>query len=114
MKILYYDCFAGISGDMNLAAMIDLGVSPDYLKTELARLGLEDEFCLECQPQKRNGIQGMQVHVRLAGEQGADQTALEGVRHGDVLAETDRWAKSRDDAAQIEPIKRKKLITRMG
>ena len=65
MKILYYDCFAGISGDMNLAAMIDLEVSADYLKAELAKLGLEDEFCLECQPQKRNGIQGMQVHVRL-------------------------------------------------
>ena len=67
MKILYYDCFAGISGDMNLAAMIDLGVSPEYLKAELAKLGLKDEFCLECEPQKRSGIQGMQVHVRLGG-----------------------------------------------
>ena len=53
---------------MNLAAMIDLGVSPEYLKAELAKLGLEDEFCLECEPQKRSGIQGMQVHVRLGGD----------------------------------------------
>ena len=73
MKILYYDCFAGISGDMNLAAMIDLGVNPDYLKAELGKLGLEDEFCLECQPQKRSGIQGMQVYVRLCGGPGAHQ-----------------------------------------
>ena len=48
MKILYYDCFAGISGDMNLAALIDLGVSPDYLKAELAKLAIDDEFALQC------------------------------------------------------------------
>ena len=35
MKILYYDCFAGISGDMNLGAMIDLGVDLEYLRKEL-------------------------------------------------------------------------------
>lgn len=69
MKILYYDCFAGISGDMNLAALIDLGVSPDYLKAELAKLAIDDEFALQCQPEKCNGIQGMQVHVRLSGHQ---------------------------------------------
>ena len=82
MKILYYDCFAGISGDMNLAAMIDLGVCPDYLKAELAKLGLEDEFCLECQPQKRNGIQGMQVHVRLGCGQNESDEHEDGHHHG--------------------------------
>ena len=69
MKILYYDCFAGISGDMNLAALIDLGVSPDYLKAELAKLAIDDEFALQCQPEKCNGIQGRQVHVCLNGQQ---------------------------------------------
>jgi uncharacterized protein (DUF111 family) len=32
MKILYYDCFAGLLGDMHLGALIDLGVDPDFLK----------------------------------------------------------------------------------
>ena len=40
MKILYYDCFAGISGDMNLGAMIDLGVDPEYLRAELRKIAI--------------------------------------------------------------------------
>lgn len=68
MKILYYDCVAGISGDMNLAALVDLGVSPEYLATELARLDIDDEFQFECLPEKCSGIQGMQVHVRLKAD----------------------------------------------
>ena len=40
MRILYYDCFAGASGDMNLGALLDLGVSVEHLKAQLARLGL--------------------------------------------------------------------------
>ncbi len=62
MKILYYDCFAGISGDMNLGAMIDLGVDPDYLKTELEKLKIEG-FHLEVQKDMRRGISGTKATV---------------------------------------------------
>jgi pyridinium-3,5-bisthiocarboxylic acid mononucleotide nickel chelatase len=62
MKVLYYDCFAGISGDMNLAAMIDLGVSADYLKTELLKLNL-DGYSIQVSRKIKKGITGTQVNV---------------------------------------------------
>lgn len=68
MKILFYDCFAGISGDMNLAAMIDLGVEPDYLRSELSKLSLDHEFELQVRRDARKGIVGTRVDVVLKGE----------------------------------------------
>lgn len=68
MRILYYDCFSGISGDMNLAALMDLGVDPDYLRGELAKLGLDGEFELIVREERRSGIRGLMADVRLAGE----------------------------------------------
>lgn len=68
MKILYYDCFAGISGDMNLGAMIDLGVDPDYLKTELQKLNIEG-FHLEIQKDIRRGISGTKATVVIENQE---------------------------------------------
>ena len=65
MKILFYDCFAGISGDMNLAAMIGLGVDPAHLRAELGKLGLDHEFELAVTPGSRHGICGVRVDVTL-------------------------------------------------
>jgi len=67
MKILYYDCFSGISGDMNLAAMIDLGVPEEYLKQELARLFLKD-YSILISEEIRNGIKGIQVHIKTEAD----------------------------------------------
>lgn len=40
MRVLYFDCCAGISGDMVLGALVDAGLNPDSLRAELARLNL--------------------------------------------------------------------------
>ena len=62
MKILYYDCFSGISGDMNLGAMIDLGLDPEYLKNELHKLKI-DKYQLKVSKDQRHGIFGTKVDV---------------------------------------------------
>ncbi|MGO5065707.1 nickel pincer cofactor biosynthesis protein LarC [Clostridium sporogenes] len=64
-KILYYDCFSGISGDMNLGALIDLGVDKDYLLKELAKLNINDEFEIKINKDSRKGISGTKVDVIL-------------------------------------------------
>jgi uncharacterized protein (TIGR00299 family) protein len=64
MKILYYDCFAGISGDMNLGAMLDLGVDQKYLLKELGNLPV-DSYKIKVCKDKRGGITGTKVDVIL-------------------------------------------------
>jgi uncharacterized protein (TIGR00299 family) protein len=63
MKILYYDCFSGISGDMNLGAMIDLGIEESFLLNELSKLNLPG-WKLEVTKDQRHGIKGTKVTVK--------------------------------------------------
>lgn len=64
MKILYYDCFAGISGDMNLGALVDLGVNPQELIGDLKKLNL-DEWNLTFEKALKNGISGTLANVEV-------------------------------------------------
>ena len=61
-RILYYDCFAGISGDMHMGALVDLGVDPAHLERELAKLQVEG-FALKVERDSRQGIHGTKVTV---------------------------------------------------
>lgn len=69
MKILYYDCFCGISGDMNLGALVDLGVDSRYLIGELSKLGLSSEYEIKFQKAQKMGISGTRVDVILKAAQ---------------------------------------------
>lgn len=63
MKVLCYDCFSGISGDMNLGAMIDLGIDISYLKSEIEKLNLPG-WELISEKAQRHGITGTKVTIR--------------------------------------------------
>ncbi|MBU3200114.1 nickel pincer cofactor biosynthesis protein LarC [Clostridium estertheticum] len=64
MKILYYDCFSGISGDMNLGALLDLGIDEKYLINELGKLNLNG-YEIKVSRDIRKGIEGTKVDVLL-------------------------------------------------
>ncbi len=67
MKIAYFDCFSGISGDMILGALIDVGVSFNDLKCELDKLQLTG-YQLEVRSTIKGVIQGSKVEVKLSAE----------------------------------------------
>ena len=64
MRILYFDCFAGISGDMTLGAFIDLGVDKDMLIRELSKLNISG-YKIKVTKKSKNGIVGTDVDVIL-------------------------------------------------
>ncbi len=66
MDMVYIDCPMGISGDMFLGAMIDLGVDPGLIKKELKKLPMPiDEFEIETSKEVRHSITGTSFKVRV-------------------------------------------------
>jgi hypothetical protein len=65
-KIAYFQCPTGIAGDMCLGALVDAGVPLDYLRDNLAKLGLGDEYTLRLESVLRRSQQATKVHVDLA------------------------------------------------
>ena len=57
MKICYFDCFSGISGDMTIGALLDAGVDFKIIREAVAKLDLKG-FSISRRKQKRCGITG--------------------------------------------------------
>lgn len=70
MKVLYYDCFSGISGDMNIGALLDIGVPAEYLASELEKLGLSTQYKLRISRKIKMGIEGTKFDVDLLDNHG--------------------------------------------
>jgi pyridinium-3,5-bisthiocarboxylic acid mononucleotide nickel chelatase len=69
MKTLYFDCFAGASGDMILGAMVAAGVEPRVLLGQLSLLNVPG-YSIEFQTVDRSGISATYARVQTPGEHG--------------------------------------------
>jgi uncharacterized protein (TIGR00299 family) protein len=66
MTTLYFDCQAGISGDMTVGALLDLGVPLEYLRAELARLPLpHDSYTLSTSRTERQHFSALKFDVTV-------------------------------------------------
>ena len=64
MKIAYFDCFSGASGDMILGALLDAGLPLVLLKRELAKLGLS-HYDVQVEEVTKKGLSGSQAVVTI-------------------------------------------------
>jgi len=62
MKVIYFDCFSGISGDMILGALLDLGLDPDVWKKELWKLPLEG-YEIKITKKNKGFLEGTNVEI---------------------------------------------------
>ncbi len=67
MKIAYFDCFSGISGDMTVGALLDAGLEIETLEKELNKLGLSG-YQLEVNKVVKKGISATQFKVKIKEE----------------------------------------------
>ena len=95
-RIAYLDCFAGISGDMLLGAIIDAGLPLERLDEELAKLRLTG-FRLSAAKTQRASLVATQVIVDIADE-GGHRTPGEFLR---IVAESDLAAADKEKASAI-------------
>ena len=101
----YFDCFAGVAGDMVLGALLDAGGSAGTLRAGLAAVPL-DPFELEVAAVERGGIGATQVTVR-AGEPQAARTwgSLRGTLAGaDLPVAEEAWVTAEAFGCRVDTL----------
>ncbi|MFQ5429893.1 MAG: nickel pincer cofactor biosynthesis protein LarC [Phycisphaerae bacterium] len=68
MRIAYFDCFSGASGDMILGALLAAGLDADVLRADLAKLNL-DAYEIDIRPIRKQGFAAVKIDVRTAADQ---------------------------------------------
>ena len=99
MRIAFFDCFSGASGDMLLGALMDAGLELGRLEAELRRLPLPD-WSIRAEKTKRKGIAATEVQVSC-GEHHPHRGLAEILRLIDAGRQAGLAPCAADRAAQI-------------
>ena len=91
MRIAYFDCFSGISGDMILGALIDLGVSPDVVLGQLQKLPLGG-YTFETRKESRGAIGGTRVIMEVEPQ---PHRTFQDIRRILQSSALDRWVQEK-------------------
>lgn len=74
MRILYLDCFSGISGDMTVGALCDLGVKPSTFEWELSKLQI-GEFHMHFERAQRKNVEGVRFNIHSGATHAGEDAA---------------------------------------
>lgn len=97
MKLAYLDCFSGISGDMFLGALIDLGLPVQELEKALLSLPVRG-YALTARKEERNHVQGTRFAVHYAkGSQ--EKRDFESIR--DIIASSNLAQAVKDKSVRV-------------
>ena len=96
MKLAYFDCFSGISGDMTLGALVDAGCEEEQLRTELGGLRVPG-WGLTAERVWKNGMAA--THVKVKTEDQSKHRSLSAIL--EILEKSQLAPGVRDRAAAI-------------
>lgn len=100
-RVLHLDCFSGISGNMFLGALLDLGLSRKELDAELAGLGVD--YKLKVSKVARGAIAAKYVDVLMPGAKRASKKAPAKKKKAASSAHTDQHPHTHDDHTHVHP-----------
>ena len=99
-RAAYFDCYSGISGDMILGALVDLGVSPGKIRKALKTLDLNG-YKLQTSKVQRGLIAGTKAHVKIEKVSHSHHKARKYSDIKKLLANSDLSSTSKKNAIEI-------------
>lgn len=100
LRAAYFDCYSGISGDMILGALIDLGVDPKKIRKALATLDLKG-YKLQTSKVQRGFISGTKAQVKVEKARHSQQKARKYSDIKKLLANSDLSSTSKKNAQEV-------------